>query len=138
MLDARLLAGDWRSVVERCADGVRSLVAADVPAFAEGLRNDAPGAARAFRLVRVPPGAGAEGAVAAGCATSTRFGWLAGRSRVEAVLRTAEREALDAAEEFLTRVRSALQLETGKRRDRLAARPADDVARGMGFRTSLG
>ncbi len=49
------------------------------------------------------------------------------------LLRAREREALVAAEEFLVRVRSALQLETGKRSDRLVSDVQPVIARQMGF-----
>ena len=49
------------------------------------------------------------------------------------LLRGREREALAAAEEFLTRVRSALHLETGKRTDRLVLDHQPAIARAMGF-----
>ncbi len=49
------------------------------------------------------------------------------------LLRPRERTALDDAEEFLTRVRSALHLETGKRTDRLPLELQPPIARAMGF-----
>jgi [protein-PII] uridylyltransferase len=49
------------------------------------------------------------------------------------VLRVAEREAIDAAEEFLVRVRSALHLETGRKADRLHLEQQPSIARQMGF-----
>ena len=48
-------------------------------------------------------------------------------------LRASERDQLDAAEEFLTRVRSALHLETGRATDRLLRDQQDDIAAVMGF-----
>src|SRR6185503_5646708 len=44
-----------------------------------------------------------------------------------------EREALAGAEEFLTRARSALHLETGKRTDRLVLDHQPAIAAAMGF-----
>jgi [protein-PII] uridylyltransferase len=49
------------------------------------------------------------------------------------LLRAREREALAGAEEFLTRARSALHLETGKRGDRLIRDHQPAIARAMGF-----
>jgi [protein-PII] uridylyltransferase len=49
------------------------------------------------------------------------------------LLRGREREALGAAEEFFARVRSALQLETGKRGDRLVLDHQPAIARALGF-----
>ncbi len=49
------------------------------------------------------------------------------------MLRAAERDQLDAAEEFLTRVRSALHLASGRRVDRLLRDQQDDIASVMGF-----
>ena len=49
------------------------------------------------------------------------------------VLRAAEREAVEDAEEFLVRVRSALHLETGRAADRLVLEQQPQVALDMGF-----
>ena len=48
-------------------------------------------------------------------------------------LRDRERATLEDAEEFLTRVRSALHLETGRRTDRLVLDHQPAIARAMGF-----
>jgi len=65
------------------------------------------------------------------------FGWLEavlGRTmEEEGLVRSAEREQLDAAEEFLTRVRSALHLDAGRRADRLLLEQQPAIARAMGF-----
>ena len=65
------------------------------------------------------------------------FGWLEivrGRPlEEEGLLRASERERLDAAEEFLTRVRSALHLEAGRRADRLLLEQQPSIARALGF-----
>ncbi|HVH53078.1 MAG TPA: ACT domain-containing protein, partial [Actinomycetota bacterium] len=52
--------------------------------------------------------------------------------------RQAEREALERAEEFLIRVRSALHLETRRRTDRLYLDHQPAIARSMGFEDELG
>lgn len=49
------------------------------------------------------------------------------------LLRSAEREAVDGAHEFLLRVRSALHLETGRASDRLLLEQQPSIARWMGF-----
>jgi [protein-PII] uridylyltransferase len=59
-------------------------------------------------------------------------GWLE-RLAARELLLPGEREALGAAHEFLTRVRSALHLETGRRTDRLVAEHQPSIAREMGF-----
>src|SRR6185503_3737822 len=48
-------------------------------------------------------------------------------------LRRTEREAIDAADEFLERVRSALHLETGHEGDRLVLEQQPSIARWFGF-----
>src|SRR6266511_3939446 len=55
-----------------------------------------------------------------------------------ALLRQAEREALESAEEFLVRVRSALHLETRRRTDRLFLDHQPAIARAMGFEDEPG
>jgi len=49
------------------------------------------------------------------------------------VLRAAERQALEAAEEYLVRVRSAMHLEAGKKVDALRLDRQPDLARDLGF-----
>jgi [protein-PII] uridylyltransferase len=65
------------------------------------------------------------------------LGWLEtalGTSLLDAdVVRRADVDALDEAEEFLTRARSAVHLETGKRVERLTVELQPDVASSMGF-----
>jgi [protein-PII] uridylyltransferase len=129
MLDARPLAGD-EGVLEELVEGVRGTVAADPPAFAARLRAGAHerhqrfGSAAHLLEPEVKEGAG-------GLRDVATVGWLervAGRE----LLLPGEREALEAAHEFLTRVRSALHLETG-RTDRLVSEHQPSIAREMGF-----
>ena len=65
------------------------------------------------------------------------LGWIAAAVgadlEVVGLLRSRERIAIDDAEEFLVRARSAVQLLTGRRTDRLVAELQPDVAREMGF-----
>ncbi|MGH2656046.1 MAG: HD domain-containing protein [Actinomycetota bacterium] len=64
-------------------------------------------------------------------------GW-AGRVSPDAVVRRAEAEALDEAEEFLVRLRSALHIETGKRTDRLFLDHQPSLASHFGFEAAEG
>jgi len=64
-------------------------------------------------------------------------GW-AGRVSPDAVVRRAEAEALDEAEEFLVRLRSALHIETGKRTDRLFLDHQPSLASHFGFEATEG
>src|SRR4029453_18392685 len=62
-----------------------------------------------------------------------------GRPLEEAgILREAEHRSVDGAEEFLTRVRSALHLETGRGSDRLLAEQQPSIAAAMGFEDEAG
>jgi [protein-PII] uridylyltransferase len=135
MLDARPLAGD----TTLCAD-VREAVLAplrsDLDAFAGALaknardRRDRYGSATYLLEPELKEGGG-------GLRDIHTFGWLEivrGRTLVEdGLLRVSERARLDAAEEFLTRVRSALHLEAGRRADRLLLEQQPNVARALGF-----
>ncbi|HEY6567589.1 MAG TPA: HD domain-containing protein [Actinomycetota bacterium] len=135
MLDLRFLAGDTH-VSEEAAARVRSLVTDDPAAFTRTLDSD--GRERADRVGsaahRSEPdlksGAG-------GLRDIQAIGWLetAWSERDDAgwALRSHDRDALADAEEFLTRARSALQLETGRRSDRLPLDMQPSIARAMGF-----
>ena len=65
------------------------------------------------------------------------LGWLAAAlgtdPEIAGVVRARERAAVDDAEAFLVRARSAIQLLTGRRADRLVTELQPDVAHGMGF-----
>jgi [protein-PII] uridylyltransferase len=135
VLDLRFLAGD-ASLAERVRTGVSAMVRADPAGFAERL-----GAAAASRHERYGSTADLlepelkEGA--GGLRDIASIGWMAAASGTSledaGLLRPTEREALQAAEDFLTRVRSALHLETGRRTDRLLLERQPAVARAMGF-----
>jgi [protein-PII] uridylyltransferase len=130
MLDGRPLAGD-RDVLRALQDGVHAEVASDPTAFAAALRaathdrHERFGSAANLLEPEVKEGAG-------GLRDVATVGWLEEATGRE-LLRPGEREALGAAREFLTRVRSALHLETGRRTDRLVAEHQGSVARAMGF-----
>jgi [protein-PII] uridylyltransferase len=130
MLDLRYLAGDEGLAAEADAR-VRAEVSADPAGFVARLRDSA--AARADRYgstahllePELKEGAG-------GLRDIQTIAWVG--AAVEGVsLRDRERGALEAAEEFLIRVRSALHLETGRRTDRLVLDHQPSIAREMGF-----
>jgi [protein-PII] uridylyltransferase len=135
MLDLRFLAGDVL-VADQAAGGVRRSVTDDPSAFTRALDSD--GRQRAERVGsaahRLEPdlksGAG-------GLRDIQAIGWLrtawSERDDPGWTLRPHDRNALADAEEFLTRARSALQLETGKRSDRLPLDVQPSIAVAMGF-----
>jgi [protein-PII] uridylyltransferase len=135
MLDGRVLAGDAH-VASRALAAVREPVTADPDGFVDKLRSASTerrerfGSAAHLLEPDLKEGSG-------GLRDVTSIGWLEialGADLVGAgLLRSHEREALDAAEEFLVRARSAIHLETGKRTDRLIVDLQPAVARAMGF-----
>jgi [protein-PII] uridylyltransferase len=135
MLDARPLAGD-EGALARALAPVRGRATDDPQGFARRLRDAAAERAERFgscaQLLEpdLKEGSG-------GLRDVASLGWLrtaVGRPLEDAGLLGAhERAAVDAAEEFLVRARSAVHLETGKRSDRLLLELQPDVARGMGF-----
>jgi [protein-PII] uridylyltransferase len=135
MLDGRWVAGD-RPLSERALDPVRAAARADPPAFARRAR-----AAAAVRRERfgscahllepdLKEGSG-------GLRDVASLGWLAAAVGDDVdpagIVRVRERELVDEAEDFLIRVRSAVQLLTGRRDVRLVAELQPDVAREVGF-----
>ena len=135
VLDARLLAGDGE-LVRAAVDPVVERLRADRDGFAEDLANDARERRERFGSTayllepELKEGGG-------GLRDIHSFGWLrAVRGRPleeDGLIRSAERAQLDGAEEFLTRVRSALHLQSGRRSDRVLRDQQDDIARAMGF-----
>lgn len=135
VLDLRFLEGD-AALAEQVATEVTAMVRADPGGFADRLR-----AAAAARYERYgstahllePELKEGEG----GLRDVASLGWIAiafgGSLESAGLLRPPEREALYSAEDFLTRVRSALHLETGRRTDRLLLDRQPSVARAMGF-----
>ena len=135
MLDGRLLAGDdvlW----ERGHAAVLERVRRDPRAFATGLVDDRDARRERFGSVssllepELKEGIG-------GLRDVQALGWLqvaVGASLEQAgLVRAAERRAVDEAEEFLVRVRSALHLETGRGSDTLVLEQQPPIAAGMGF-----
>jgi len=140
MLDGRVIGGPapaW--------DGARSAVLApvrrDPRAFAERLVTDRQARRERFGSVSsllepdLKEGVG-------GLRDAHALGWLRigiGRPLDEAgILREAERRAVDEAEEFLVRARSALHLETGRGSDRLLVEQQPAIAGAMGYEDEPG
>jgi [protein-PII] uridylyltransferase len=135
MLDGRALAGDalpWADALSRVAGPVR----ADPRTFAEALSADAErrreryGSVSSLLEPELKEGAG-------GLRDVQLLRWLGaalGSDPGEAnLVRGAERASVDAADEFLERVRGALHLETGRPTDRIVLEQQPPVARDLGF-----
>jgi len=145
MLDARLLAGDvgaWDDLRDRLLASTRN----DPRGFAERMvvsaseRRERFGSVSSLLEPELKEGSG-------GLRDLHALGWLAivltstggARSLEEpGLLGQAEREALESAEEFLVRVRSAVHLETRRRTDRLFLDHQPAIARAMGFEDEPG
>ena len=129
MMDARALAGD-ADVLDDAIAGVLAWVRQDVPGFALRLREAADerreryGSTAHLLEPDLKEGAG-------GLRDIASIGWLE-RAAGE-LAQPNERDALDTAEEFMVRARSAMHLETGKRTDRLFGDLQAPVSREMGF-----
>jgi [protein-PII] uridylyltransferase len=135
MLDLRHLAGDERLSAEAKQRAER-WARTDVGAFVRAIRDDA--ARRAERFGATAHLLEPELKEGSGGWRDLHSVWFieraVGRPLEEAgLLRGREREALAAAEEFLTRVRSALHLEAGRRSERLVLDHQPGIARSMGF-----
>jgi [protein-PII] uridylyltransferase len=134
LLDARWVVGA-RGPGEELAAGLLAALRKEAKTFADRLRADTED-----RHHRFPPATMAlepdlkEGA--GGLRDVHAVGWA---TRVSGdALRAREAAALDAAEEFLVRVRSALHLEAGRRADRLVAAYQPQVASAFGFDATAG
>ncbi len=135
MLDARVVAGD-PAVFRATGDAIRASVRDDPRGFAETLRADAherrerAGSVSSLLEPDLKQGAG-------GLRDVQMLGWLEiafGRPLEDAgVLRRVERAAVDAADEFLERVRGALHLTAGREGDRLILEQQPTIARALGF-----
>ncbi|MEW6059430.1 MAG: ACT domain-containing protein [Actinomycetota bacterium] len=140
MLDGRVLTGD-EAVWREAHASVLRLVRDEPWAFAGRLLADAHERHGRFGSVShliepdVKEGAG-------GLRDVCSLGWLAAAVadpggpeglEAEGLLGAAERQALDAAQEFLVRVRSALHLATGRATDRLYLDQQAEIAHSLGF-----
>ena len=135
MLDTRVIAGD-RDLAAETTARIEALVTGDPQAFAGDLREAAHARAERYGSAAhllepdLKEGAG-------GLRDVATLGWLAhaigGSLEAAGLLRTRERTQVEAAEEFLTRARSAIHLETGKRTDRLLSELQSRIAGEMGF-----
>jgi [protein-PII] uridylyltransferase len=135
MLDGRPVAGD-RTKSERALEPVRAAARADPPAFARRARDSATARRERFGSCahllepQLKEGSG-------GLRDVASLGWLAAAVGdgldAAGIVRVRERELVDEAEDFLIRVRSAVQLLTGRRDVRLVAELQPDVAREVGF-----
>ena len=135
MLDGRLVAGD-ETLAARALAPVRARAREDPAGFARRLwdaasaRRERFGSCAHLLEPDLKEGSG-------GLRDVASLGWLAAALGTDpegaGVVRARERAAVDAGEAFLVRARSAIQLLTGRRTDRLVTELQPDVARGMGF-----
>lgn len=140
MLDARFLAGD-RDRFEEATSFVLGWVREDPRGFAARLseaatrRRERFGSGAYLLEPDVKEGGGGLRDVQTLAWLGVALGETPGLPTLDGVglLRSSEREAVDAAEEFLVRVRSALHLETGRKADRLHLDQQPQIARDMGF-----
>lgn len=134
MLDLRWLAGD-EGLTDDVAARVLAFAREDPKSFATRLREAAEARRQRYGSVAhllKPELKEGEG----GLRDVASLGWLThavGPLERAGLLREREREAVDAAAEFLTRVRSALHLEMGVRTDRLLPEQQPSIAHAMGF-----
>jgi [protein-PII] uridylyltransferase len=134
LLDLRCLAGE-EGLAVRTYEGLTARLGRQPKAFAERLREAAEVRRQRYGSVAhllKPELKEGEG----GLRDIASLGWLAhavGPLGSTGLLREREREAVDDAAEFLTRVRSAIHLETGARIDRLLPDQQPAIARAMGF-----
>ncbi len=140
MIDGRAVAGS-ESLVEGALEPIRAAARSDAGGFARLLAEDrdrrrARAGSCAYDLAPdLKDGAG-------GLRDIASLGWLAvavGEPLVDAgLVRGDDAAAIDEAEEFLVRARSAVHVETGKRSDRLPPDLQPEVAAGMGFEDEPG
>ncbi|HET8526190.1 MAG TPA: ACT domain-containing protein [Actinomycetota bacterium] len=135
MLDGRVLAGSG-SAWDEVRSALVGLVRGDPRAFAERLaadreaRRDRFGSVSSLLEPELKDGVG-------GLRDVHALGWLQtaiGAPLEDAgIMRESERRSVEAAEEFLIRVRGALHLESGRGADRLLAELQPSIAPVMGF-----
>ena len=133
MLDARPIAGDLE-LGAAVGAAARATVATDPPSFVREVLADADrrreryGATSHLLEPDLKEGAG-------GLRDAAAIGWiaLAAASTAHRILSEREAAAVDAAEEFLVRARSAIHLATDRRADRLVVDLQPALAAGFGF-----
>ncbi|HEX9890963.1 MAG TPA: HD domain-containing protein, partial [Actinomycetota bacterium] len=139
LLDARLVWGD-EDLFARMDAEVRATLRADAAGFLDRLRADARargeahGSAAHLLEPHLKESRGALRDVHA-------VGWALAGAGLEPepdLLRPGEAAALADAEEFLVRLRSALHLESGRRRDRLVMEDQPGMARAFGYEATAG
>jgi [protein-PII] uridylyltransferase len=130
MLDLRHLAG-VRRLAEDAADGVLGWARLDVDAFVRAIEEDA--VRRAARHGSTAHLLEPDLKDGSGGWRDLHSIWLIDRVAGGEVVRGREREALAAAEEFFTRVRSALHLATRRRGDDLVLDQQPEIATAIGF-----
>ncbi|MGH2653027.1 MAG: bifunctional uridylyltransferase/uridylyl-removing protein GlnD [Actinomycetota bacterium] len=145
LLDARPVWGD-PALVRELDEGLRSLLSKDRATFVERLVAD--GRARYERFGSVSAMLEPDLKEGSGGLRDVHSLPWAGRGLFGArtladleglgLLRAREREALEEAEEFLVRLRSALHLATGKRTDRLVLEEQPSLAEAFGFEPAPG
>ncbi|MEA2520398.1 MAG: [protein-PII] uridylyltransferase, partial [Actinomycetota bacterium] len=134
MLDARFLDGD-RDLLEGAMERVRLAAGVDVPVFVRALRDAALERAERFGSAAhllEPDLKEGDG----GLRDIASFAWIErvrGTTLAPEILRPSEHHGVEAAEEFLTRARSAVHLLAGKRTDRLTSELQTPVATHMGY-----
>ena len=144
LLEARLLDGD-PGVFDGLERKLRAAVARDREGFvrrvaeADAQRHARYGSAAQLMEPDVKESAGGLRDVHSVRWAGGALGLGSGEAlEAEGLLRRSERAALEGAEEFLVRVRSALHLETGKRTDRLILDHQPRLAEAFGFDATAG
>lgn len=135
MLDGRLVWGE-PAAFGRLEERLAALLRRDPAAFAERLRADAAG--RQGRYPSCSMDLESDLKEGSGGLRDVHAVRWASRVAGEHHVRSAEAAALDEAEEFLVRLRSALHLETGKRTDRLFLDHQPALAAAFGFEATAG
>jgi [protein-PII] uridylyltransferase len=144
LLDARFLSGD-RAVFDELRTRISEWLRRDPGAFVRRLDRAARTRAETYGSVshllepELKEGSGGLRDVhtIGWVAAALEAGDVAGLER-EGLLRHAERESVEEAEEFFVRVRSALHLETGKKTDRLHLDHQPWLATALGFEDEPG
>jgi [protein-PII] uridylyltransferase len=135
LIDARLVWGE-QGAVRHLAEGLAGALGRGSAAFAGRLRADVSARQQRYASCSMD----LEPNLKEGSGGLRDVHVVAWTARVAGArhLRAAEAAALDEAEEFLVRLRSALHLETGKRADRLFLEHQPALAAAFGFEATAG